>query len=62
MHIAQHEAFVQNAQNPVLSGASQMPELPKEQSVQMQNLPPSMTGAANQGLSSGQESGIVGAS
>jgi hypothetical protein len=64
-HIAQHEMFTQNAQNPVLSGASSMPELPKDGGVQMQNLPPSMTGAAGQttmpGLSSAQEGGILGA-
>jgi hypothetical protein len=63
-HIAQHEMFLQNAQNPVLAGNSPMPELPQEGG-QMNNLPPTMTGANGQatmpGLSRGQEGGIVGA-
>ena len=63
-HIAQHEMFMQNAQNPVLSGASSMPQLPQETGAQMQNLPPSMTGASNAqsmpGLSSAIESGMLG--
>jgi len=63
MHVAQHQVFLQNAQNPVLAGQSQMPGLPQEGG-QMQNLAPTMTGAEGQrampGLSLAQESGIVG--
>lgn len=61
MHVAQHDAFIQNARNPVMTGQSQMPSLPRE-GAQLQNLAPSMTGAANQstmpGLSVGQEAGM----
>ncbi len=63
MHVAQHQAFIETAQNPVLAGASQMPGLPQEQG-QLQQLAPTMTGAENQmtmpGLSVAQESGMVG--
>ena len=63
MHVAQHQVFIQNAMNPVLSGASQMPGLPAE-GQQLQNLAPTMNGAEGQGsmpgLSLGTEAGMVG--
>ena len=60
MHIAQHQAFMQNAQNPVLAGASQMPSLPQD--AQMQNLPPAMTGGqgAMPGVSMPEEASMIG--
>ena len=53
MHVAKHQALMQNVQNPVLAGKSQMPNLVGE------NLPPTMNGASgagtNPGVSAGQE-------
>lgn len=53
MHVAKHQALMQNVQNPVLAGKSQMPDLVGE------NLPPTMNGAqgagTDPGVSAGQE-------
>lgn len=63
MHVAQHQTFVENAANPVLNGESQMPGLPQEGG-NLNNLAPTMTGAANQGtmpgVSVGQEANFAG--
>lgn len=53
MHVAKHQALMQNVQNPVLAGKSQMPDLVGE------NMAPTMNGAqgagTNPGVNAGQE-------
>ena len=53
MHVAKHQALLQNVQNPVLNGNSQMPELQAEGG---QNLAPSMNGAEGAGTNPGVNS------
>ena len=58
MHVAKHQALMQNVQNPVLAGKSQMPNLVGE------NLAPTMNGAqgagTNPGVNAGQEMNMGG--
>jgi hypothetical protein len=51
MHVAKHQALMQNVQNPVLAGKSQMPDLVGE------NLPPTMNQAQGAGTDPGVNAG-----